>query len=166
MNVSIIDDDLRAANKLWLKLKRNWFSYKIFTNYSHFINTNFYDSDLYIIDINLQDGSWVDIVKYIRNKKNSNTPIVMYSAYDDEELKVECFDLGADDYLVKPAMPDEFVARIKSLIRRTYLNSNKKIINYDIFTYNPESRVFYVSWKRLDLTFNELNLVELFMLNI
>jgi DNA-binding response OmpR family regulator len=76
--------------------------------------TNF---DIIILDINLPDISGIEIIKKIRAKKNY-TPILVVSARNSVENKIEGLDLGADDYLTKPFDYEELLARIKSLHRR------------------------------------------------
>jgi len=76
--------------------------------------TNF---DIIILDINLPDISGIEIIKKIRAKKNY-TPILVVSARNSIENKIEGLDLGADDYLAKPFDYEELLARIKSLHRR------------------------------------------------
>jgi DNA-binding response OmpR family regulator len=76
--------------------------------------TNF---DIIILDINLPDISGIEIIKKIRSKKNY-TPILVLSARNSIENKIEGLDLGADDYLTKPFDYKELLARIKSLHRR------------------------------------------------
>jgi DNA-binding response OmpR family regulator len=76
--------------------------------------TNF---DIIILDINLPDISGIEIIKKIRAKKNY-TPILVVSARNSIENKIEGLDLGADDYLTKPFDYEELLARIKSLHRR------------------------------------------------
>jgi DNA-binding response OmpR family regulator len=76
--------------------------------------TNF---DIIILDINLPDISGIEIIKKIRAKKNY-TPILVVSARNSLENKIEGLDLGADDYLTKPFDYEELLARINSLHRR------------------------------------------------
>ena len=73
--------------------------------------------DIIILDINLPDISGIEIIKKIRNKKNY-TPILVVSARNSIQNKIEGLDLGADDYLTKPFDYEELLARIKSLHRR------------------------------------------------
>jgi DNA-binding response OmpR family regulator len=80
------------------------------------LETNKYD--LIILDINLPDYNGFDICKEFR-KQNTQTPILMLTAYDELEDKMKGFEMGADDYLTKPSFMVEVLARIKSLLRRS-----------------------------------------------
>ena len=73
--------------------------------------------DIIILDINLPDISGIEIIKKIRAKKNY-TPILVVSARNSTQNKIEGLDFGADDYLTKPFDYEELLARIKSLHRR------------------------------------------------
>ena len=78
--------------------------------------------DLLILDVNLPDLDGFHICQEFR-KHNSETPILMLTAYDELEDKVKGFEMGADDYLTKPFFMVEVLARIKSLLKR----ANKQI---------------------------------------
>lgn len=71
---------------------------------------------LYILDINLPDGSGYDICRKVKEK--GDFPVIFLTAYDDEVNVVMGLDIGADDYIAKPFRVRELVARIKSVLRR------------------------------------------------
>ena len=71
---------------------------------------------LYILDINLPDGSGYDICRKVKEK--GDFPVIFLTAYDDEVNVVMDLDIGADDYITKPFRVRELVARIKSVMRR------------------------------------------------
>ena len=71
---------------------------------------------LYILDINLPDGSGYDICRKVKEK--GDFPVIFLTAYDDEVNVVMGLDIGADDYITKPFRVRELVARIKSVMRR------------------------------------------------
>lgn len=73
--------------------------------------------DLLILDVNLPDLDGFQICQAFR-KYNSETPILMLTAYDELEDKMKGFEMGADDYLTKPFFMVEVLARIKSLLKR------------------------------------------------
>ena len=76
--------------------------------------------DLMILDIMLPDINGIELCTKIRSK-NIKTPIMMLTAVDATESKVKGLDSGADDYLTKPFVFDEFLARVRSLLRRPSL---------------------------------------------
>ena len=71
---------------------------------------------LYILDINLPDGSGYDICRKVKEK--GDFPVIFLTAYDDEVNVVMGLDIGADDYITKPFRVRELIARIKSVMRR------------------------------------------------
>ena len=82
----------------------------------HLLKSETYD--LAVLDVSLPGGSGVDLCKAIRHELRLSMPIVMLTAKDDLDTKLDAFDLGADDYIVKPAALREIEARIRALIRR------------------------------------------------
>ncbi|MDX1916159.1 MAG: response regulator transcription factor [Methylophilus sp.] len=73
--------------------------------------------DIVILDLGLPDGKGEDVIRAIR--AISDVPILILSAKQEESDKVNCLNLGADDYLVKPFGIDELVARIRASLRRS-----------------------------------------------
>jgi len=71
---------------------------------------------LIILDLNLPDGDGVELCRRIR--KNSDVPILMLTARDEDVDKIIGLEVGADDYMTKPFNPRELVARVKSVLRR------------------------------------------------
>ena len=72
--------------------------------------------DMIILDLGLPDGDGIEIIKNVR--EISKIPIIVVSARQEEEEKIQALDLGADDYVTKPFNPLELVARVKSQLRR------------------------------------------------
>ena len=73
--------------------------------------------DLLILDVMLPDGSGFNLAKKIRKEKDY--PIIFLTARDQESDRITGFELGADDYVVKPFSPKELVLRVNALLRRT-----------------------------------------------
>ena len=73
--------------------------------------------DLIILDIMLPGVSGLEICKAIR--KSSNIPIIMLTAKDDENDKINGLEMGADDYITKPFSVKELISRVKAVLRRT-----------------------------------------------
>ena len=82
----------------------------------HLIRSNAYD--LVVLDISLPGIDGMALCKRIRAEMRSTLPIVMLTARNEIDTKISAFDLGADDYVVKPAALREIEARIRALIRR------------------------------------------------
>ena len=77
--------------------------------------------DIMVLDLGLPDGDGLDLIRRVR--KFSDIPIIVVSARDKEEDKIEALDRGAEDYITKPFSPLEMVARVKAQLRRARLYS-------------------------------------------
>src|SRR5690554_6031150 len=80
--------------------------------------------DCVIMDINLPKKNGYDLCREFR-RFNDHTPVLMLTAFDELEDKIQGFDSGADDYLTKPFFMKELILRVKSLIKRSKNTSNK-----------------------------------------
>ena len=96
------------------------------------------DYDLLILDLMLPGTDGFEICKRVREVKN--TPIIMVSAKKEDIDKIRGLGLGADDYMTKPVNLDEMVLRVRALLRRSHIASNKRltlphtILDYDALT--------------------------------
>lgn len=111
--------------------------------------------DCIIIDIMMPFMNGYDAVREI--KKEKNTPILMVSARSEEYDKLLGFELGIDDYIVKPFSPKEVMARVKAVIKRTS-NLEDQIVE-DNLTINRNSRAVSVSGELIQLTNKEFDLL-------
>ena len=112
--------------------------------------------DLAILDIMLPDKDGYYLCKKIR--ESFNYPIIMLTSKDDESSKIKGLTFGADDYVTKPFLPGELVARVKAQLRR-YNNYNLKtiegtgnILTYQNVDLNIKSREVLVDGQEINLT--------------
>ena len=112
--------------------------------------------DLAILDIMLPYKDGYYLCKKIR--ESFNYPIIMLTSKDDESSKIKGLTFGADDYVTKPFLPGELVARVKAQLRR-YNNYNLKtkegtgnILTYQNVDLNIKSREVLVDGQEIDLT--------------
>lgn len=101
--------------------------------------------DLVLIDINLPDGSGIDLGREIR--KNSDAIIFFITANNTVEDKLQGFDVGADDYITKPFIPKEVIARIKAHLSRKKVNKKNQMIVHDIVIDFEEKSVYKLGEK-------------------
>ncbi|TFZ41331.1 response regulator transcription factor [Soehngenia longivitae] len=118
---------------------------------------------LIILDIMLPFIDGFQILEEIR--KFSNTPVIMLTARELEVDRLKGFDLGADDYVVKPFSPRELVKRVKVIFRRLYNESNESIIEYKELKLYLKSMKLVKNDEEVDLTTTEFNLLKVFMEN-
>ncbi|QUW22843.1 response regulator transcription factor [Sporosarcina sp. Marseille-Q4063] len=99
-------------------------------------------------------------------KRSSSIPIIFLSAKGDEWDRVKGLKLGGDDYIVKPFLPAELVARVESVLRRTYQSSNAQhLLKVGPFVVDSAAHTATVDGKTLSLTLKEFGLLQLFLTN-
>ncbi|HET6718319.1 MAG TPA: response regulator transcription factor [Rhodocyclaceae bacterium] len=119
LSVLVVEDDIDLARNLcdFLEIKGYLPDHAgDVTTAKHLLGSESYD--LVVLDVSLPGGSGIGLCKTIRHELRQSTPIVMLTAKDDLDTKLDAFDLGADDYIVKPAALREIEVRIRALIRR------------------------------------------------
>jgi DNA-binding response OmpR family regulator len=122
-----------------------------------------YTYDLLIIDWMLPKLDGLKICEKLREKKNL-TPILMLTAKTSVEERILGLGCGADDYLVKPFVFAELVARIRSLLRRSSYNFNE-CLTLDTLEVNVSKRVVTRSKKPITLTSKEFDILVYLLLN-
>lgn len=116
--------------------------------------------DLILLDLMLPTIDGIEVCRRIRAA--SDVPILMLTAKESIEDRVEGLDAGADDYLVKPFAFDELVARIRALLRRAQ-PSQPQIYRFDNLELDTGTRRGQRGEHTFDLTAKEYELLELFM---
>jgi DNA-binding response OmpR family regulator len=111
----------------------------------------------------LPDISGWSLLKTIREK--SKVPVMMITARGEEYDKLLGFELGADDYVVKPFSPKEVVARVKAILARTSGESEVEKTEYEGISINVSSRQVTVDGEKIDLTPKEFDLLKLLIDN-
>jgi DNA-binding response OmpR family regulator len=121
------------------------------------------DYDLMVLDLNLPKIDGIAVLRFIRTRKPT-VPILVLTGRVQVEDKVQCLDLGADDYLVKPFSFLELSARIRALVRRSHLPAESVLAVDDLKLDRVERRVER-GGRRIDLTGKEFGLLEYLMRN-
>ncbi|WP_313383618.1 response regulator transcription factor [Chishuiella sp.] len=120
--------------------------------------------DLIISDIILPKLNGLDFCKEIKNKK-PDLPIIMLTALGTTDDKVEGFDSGADDYMVKPFEMRELVARIKALSKRNFNKTINHILKYSDLEINLHTKIVTRENKEIELTPKEFRLLQFMIEN-
>ena len=116
-----------------------------------------------LIDLNLPGGDGLELVKLARENQ-SESGIIIISARDTIEQRVEGLDAGADDYLVKPFHLSELVARVHSVARRTRMKGGE-VLSFGVISVHPDEHSCFVDKKQVELTRKELDMLMFLMAN-
>lgn len=118
------------------------------------------DYDLIVMDIMMPFLDGFSAAKEIRRSKD--IPVIMLSARGEEYDKIHGFEVGADDYVVKPFSPKELMMRVGAVINRTKKNSSsseKEIVSFGGLTVDFTGRLVYVDGEKAELTPKEYELL-------
>ncbi|MDE1549373.1 response regulator transcription factor [Jeotgalibaca caeni] len=157
--VLIVDDEERIRRLLHLYLQKEGFVSEEAedgaTALEMILNS---DYDMVLLDLMLPGIDGIEIIKEVRKKKD--VPILMITARGEEAQRVEGFQAGADDYIVKPFSPREVILRAKAILKRTKINEPSTVVlsfpNLEIY---PDSRLVLAEGEPLTLTPKEFELI-------
>ncbi len=155
--ILIVEDDKKISRFLELELTHeNYLVDFAFNGKEALEKIESKDFDLILLDIMIPRINGFEICKRVRTF--SNIPIIMVTAKDEISDKVIGLDLGADDYLTKPFVIEELLARIRVALRKNNSNDSKRIYNLEGLTLNLntyevtiEGELVYLSKKEFDL---------------
>jgi len=122
-----------------------------------------YPIDLAIVDLGLPKISGIELIQRLR-KSGKDLPVLILTARNRWQSKVEGLEAGADDYLAKPFHYEELAARVKALIRRAAGQADP-VINVGIVSLNSITQNVTLNEVQLDLTAYEYRLLHYLMLN-
>ncbi|MGV8096204.1 MAG: response regulator transcription factor [Mangrovibacterium sp.] len=164
MKLLIVEDNLKLLDAISETLVAEKFLCETSANYPDAHEKIFlYRYDILIVDINLPGGTGLDLIREIKTL-NPETGIIVISARNSLDNKLEGFDLGADDYITKPFDMAELVARVKSLIRRRYFSGNSQV-SFGEIVINTTTREVRARNKKIDLTKSEFDILLFFFSN-
>lgn len=164
--ILVVDDEERIRDIIKQYLKFDGFEYGEAVNGQQAVELFFKeDFDLVIMDVMMPFMDGITALRMIREK--SQKPVILLTAKGEEYDKVFGFDLGADDYVVKPFSPKELLARIRAVLKRTGAKEEKKqpVYTYKSLMINPISYEVQVDNQKLSLTPKEFELLNYFVNN-
>ena len=166
MKILIIEDDLRVAELIQRGLGEQGFETTLaYDGLSGKKLAGQNDYDLIITDIILPKMDGIDLCKKIKQSQ-PDLPIIMLTALGTTDDKVEGFDAGADDYLVKPFEMRELLARIRALLKRSSTSSNTgNLLTYADLQMNLNTKVVKRGEKEIHLTPKEFNFLKYMLQN-
>ena len=162
MKILIIEDDLSFQEILRRTLEQERYVVEVAPDYrTGLIKLSDYTYDCILLDINLPDGNGLNLLRELKEMKKTGSLIII-SARDSIEDKVEGLDLGADDYLAKPFHLAELLSRIKSVMRRNNLGG-EQYVSYGNVKVNPHTFEVWVDDTKVDLSRKEFDFLLYFM---
>jgi len=121
------------------------------------------DYDAIVLDLGLPDRNGLSVLQALR-KEGKTTPVIILTGAKESSSTVRALDTGADDYVTKPIVIDEFRARVRALVRRGGAKRTESLTCGNV-TLNRLTREVIVSSKECPLTAKEFQLIEHFMIN-
>ncbi len=132
MKILVIEDERQLLASIKASLEKENFLVETANNYREAIEKVFiYDYDCILLDIMLPDGSGLDILSELK-KEGKGGNVIIISAKDLVDDKIQGLELGADDYLTKPFHLGELNARVKAVLRRKVLNGEDSIEYFNV----------------------------------
>lgn len=165
MKLLIIEDNMQLLDAIEQALSSEKFRCETASNYAiAHEKINLYQYDILIVDINLPDGSGLDIIREIK-KIHTETGIIVVSARNSLDNKIQGLELGADDYMTKPFDMAELLARVKSLQRRRNFGGSN-FIELGKLRIDPDQRQVFARETPIELTRSEYDILLFFASNV
>lgn len=161
-NILIVEDDKKIAEVLKEYLVKDKFFVHILNsggNVLNFLNT--IPIDLVLLDIKLPEKDGVTICREVRSF--SNVPIIFVTAMDEDIDRLLGLEIGADDYICKPFLTREVVARIKAVLRRVTPDQRNNFLTVGPVVMNLKSHKVTIGESNLELTPIEFKLLKIMM---
>lgn len=158
MKLLLIEDEKELAESIRNYLTGNNFICEWVNNATAAIDKiSIYEYDCILLDLMLPDGNGFEILEQLK-RLNKTEGVIIISAKEALETRIEGFTLGADDYLTKPFHLSELLVRIQALIRRKNFKG-RNLVAYNEIEIDILSKTVKVKSKNLDLTKKEIDLL-------
>ena len=166
MRVLVVEDERKVANFIRQGLEEEGHTVEVAEDGAEALDRLLVGLpyDLVVLDVMLPRRDGLSVLKALRDKRVS-TPVLLLTARDGVADKVAGLDLGADDYLTKPFAFDEFLARVRALLRRQ-AGQAAPALRLEDLTLDPATRGVSRGGRPITLTTREFALLEYFMRNI
>ena len=162
MTIGIIEDDRLLSRSLKVVLEKE--GYRTLQVYTKKDAGQILQGteELLLVDIGLPDGNGMELYHTLMKKWNRKIPAIFLTARDEEQEMLKAFDLGAEDYVVKPFSMKVLLKRIEAVIGRN--NREKQLACGEIILF-PDKKQVYKNEKEIILTAREYQLLEYLMYN-
>jgi DNA-binding response OmpR family regulator len=167
IRILFVEDDKTLGRDVEELLKRNGYQVTWVESADRALaHVKEYPVDLFLLDINLPGLSGLKLLEIFRQIHTlEGVPAVFLTSEGGTKTKLSGFSAGADDYIVKPFAPEELLARLEAIIRRTrYGGKDRKVLEAGGLTYDLETQdVRNDAGNRYDLTYVEKRILEILM---
>ncbi len=164
MKVLLVEDHIELAQNMHTYLSKEGYVCEVSASTEQAMSKlGGFDYDLLVLDLMLPDGNGLDILRWVK-QTNTKMGVLILSAKNSLQDKIEGLELGADDYLPKPFHFAELNARLKAIFRRRQLQGSNVILCEDI-QIDTEKHEVMVNQQLLDLTRKEYELLLYFIVN-
>lgn len=158
MKILIVEDELQMLENMTRNLEAEGFLVESATNFMQASERiGVYEYDCILLDINLPDGNGLDLLKIIK-KKGLEDGVIIVSARDSLDAKLEGLDLGADDYLPKPFHMAELRARVKAVLRRRNFEGQHEL-RLGNLAINTSNRTLIINKEEVELNRKEYDVL-------
>lgn len=165
--ILVVDDEPAIAEMIRSCLELAGFNVQLSAN-GHFAQQVILNNrpDLVILDWMMPMLSGIELTRRLkREPATADLPIIMLTAKDDEEDRLNGFEAGADDYLGKPFSPRELVARVRAVLRRAGTLIEDEPLVAQLLNLDRRSQQAFINGEKINLGPLEFRLLEFFMLN-
>ncbi|NCI50314.1 response regulator transcription factor [Sediminibacterium roseum] len=167
MNILLVEDERKIADSLQKGLQE--LGHEVSVGYDGKIGEKLFNQqpfDLVILDINLPGINGLELCARIRSR-NKHVPVLMLTTFGSVPDKIEGFNAGADDYMVKPFSFDELIVRIRALLKRSTSDNIPvgNVLHFSDLEMNLDTKEVSRSGKKIALTAKEFQLLEYLMRN-
>jgi DNA-binding response OmpR family regulator len=168
MRIACLEDDQVQSSVLKEWLESDEHICHTFANAEAFVKELRHESyDLLIMDWELPSSSGIEILSWIRQDLELDTPVFFITHRDSEADIVEALEQGADDYLAKPVSKEVTLARVKALVRRhTGLAGRKDILEIGNLNLDKESKQVLLAGEPVEMTEKEFQLAWMLLTNV
>ena len=161
--VLVVEDDAEIGGALRRSLRLEGYDVRLAEDgVAALEESALFEPDAVVLDLGLPRLDGIEVCRRLRD--TSDVPILMLTARDSLDSRVEGLDTGADDYLVKPFERQELLARLRALLRRRPPRGSAFLVVGDL-RLNPDTREVLRGDRPLDLTSREFELLEYLMRN-
>ncbi len=165
MRLLLVEDDQLLGNGICTGLKQDGYIVDWVQDGEAADHALQYENfDIVVLDINLPKLSGIEVLKQLRSRKSA-VPVLLLTARDTVEDRVQGLDSGADDYLIKPFDLNELNARLRALLRRSSGRATPLLVNGSI-SLDPAAHTVIHHDKTIELTQREFALLQVLMENL